>query len=145
MHIRESLSGEGGVALVETILVGVVLIVPLMAALAVFSDLHRGALAVTAAAREAGFEAARADTAFQADLAVDIAVRMAFSDHGIDARSAQVRWTSAPGFRRGGRVEVEVTFPVPVLQLPFLGAASEPRVLVNARHVARIDPYMSRE
>lgn len=143
MHPSARSSGEHGLALVETILVSVVMIVPLMAVLATLSDLHRGALAVSAAAREAGFEAARSDTVTQADLAVDVAVRVALSDHGIDVREAGVSWTSA-GFRRGGRVEVEVKLPVQVLQLPFLGAASEPRIWLNARHVARIDPYMSR-
>ncbi|MDQ3767551.1 MAG: hypothetical protein M3346_09425 [Actinomycetota bacterium] len=135
---------ETGMALVETLLVAVVFIVPLMAALGVLSDLQRGALAASAAAREAGFEAARSDSATKANLAVDAAVHVAFSDHGIDARSAEVRWTGAPGFVRGGVIEVEVAYPVEVLQLPFVGAVSEPRVWVNARHVARIDPYMSR-
>lgn len=130
-------------ALVETILVSVVMIVPLIAILSVLSDLHRGALAVSAAAREAGFEAARSDSVAQADVAVDVAVDTALSDHGIDPRGAGVSWTSA-GWQRGGRVEVEVKLPVQVLQLPFLGAASGPRIWLNARHVARIDPYMSR-
>ncbi len=135
---------ETGMALVETLLIAIVLIVPVMAALGVLSDLHRGALAASAAAREAGFEAARSDSAEQANLAVDAAVHVAFSDHGIDARSADVRWTGAPGLERGGVIEVEVAYPVEVFQLPFVGAVSEPRVWVNARHVARIDPYVSR-
>ena len=143
MHASEQASSEDGLALVETILVAVVLIVPLVAALGALSDLHRGALAASAAVREAGFEAARSDTAAQADLAVATAVRGAFSDHGLDSRSAEVRWTSAPGFERGGSIEVEVKLPVQVLQLPFLGSAFGPHVWVNARHVARIDPYMS--
>ncbi len=136
---------ETGMALVETLLIAIVLIVPVMAALGVLSDLHRGALAASAAAREAGFEAARSGSAEQANLAVDAAVQVAFSDHGIDARSADVRWTGVPGLPRGGVIEVEVAYPVEVLQLPFVGSMSEPRVWVNARHVARIDPYMSRE
>lgn len=130
-------------ALVETILVSVVMIVPLMVVLSALSDLHRGALAVSAAAREAGFEAARSDTVAQADLAVDAAVDAALSDHGIDARGAGVSWNSA-GWQRGGRVEVEVKLPIQVFQLPFLGAAPGPRIWLNGRHVARIDPYMSR-
>lgn len=137
-------TGQTGMALVETLLVAIVFIVPLMAALSVLSELQRGALAASAAAREAGFEAARSDSAAQANLAVDAAVDVAFSDHGIDARTADIRWTGAPGFARGGVIEVEVAYPVEVLRLPFVGAASEPRIWVNARHIARIDPYMSR-
>lgn len=141
----QRVAGEAGMALVETLLVAVVFIVPLIGVLGVLSDLHRGALAVSAAAREAGFEAARSGSAAQADLVVDAAVDVAFSDHGIDARSADVRWTGAPGLDRGGVIEVEVAYPIEVLQLPFMGGVSESRVWVKARHVARIDPYMSRE
>ncbi|MBA3350738.1 MAG: hypothetical protein H0T12_09315 [Actinobacteria bacterium] len=137
-------AGDEGLALVEAIVVSVVFIVPLMAVLGVLSELQRGALAASAAAREAGFEAARSDNAAQADRAVEAAVDAAFSDHGIDSQSADVRWTGAPGWQRGGVIEIEVSYPVRVLQLPFLGSVSEPSVWVNARHIARIDPYMSR-
>ena len=61
---------EFGQSLVEAILVGLVMIVPLIWALGVLADLHRSALAASAAAREAGFEAARADSASDADRAV---------------------------------------------------------------------------
>ena len=138
------LTGEDGMALVEAILVALVFVVPLLAALGVLSELHRGALAATAAAREAGFEAARSDSAVQANQAVDAAVRAAFFDHGVDSGSADVKWTWTPGFARGGEVEVVVAYPVEALRLPFVGSMSEPRIWVNARHVARIDPFMSR-
>jgi hypothetical protein len=131
-------------ALVEAVVVAIVFIVPLLAALGVLSELHRGALASSAAAREAGFEAARSDSAVQANRAVQAAVRAAFFDHGIDSRAADVKWTGPSGFARGGDVEVVVAYPVEVLRLPFVGGLAEPRIWVNARHVARIDPYMSR-
>lgn len=138
-------AGEDGMALVEALLVTMMFTVPLLVALGALSELHRGALAATAAAREAGFEAARSDDVVHADRAVDAAVRNAFFDHGIDSASAKVKWTGAPGLARGGVVEVEVAYPVEVLRLPFLGGLTDPRIWVNARHVARIDPYMSRE
>lgn len=137
-------TGEDGMALVEALLVAIVFVVPLLAMLGVLSELHRGALAATSAAREAGFEAARSDGAVQADRAVDAAVRAAFYDHGIDSGSATVKWTGPVGFARGGEIEVMVAYPVEVLRLPFVGSLAEPRIWVNARHAARIDPYMSR-
>jgi hypothetical protein len=136
--------GEEGSALVETFLLALVLLVPLLWALGVLAELHRGALATSAAAREAGMEAARATDAIGADNAVGNAVRQAFADHGLDGDEAEVRWSTDPGFPRGAAVEVVVSYPVTVTQAPLLGKVSGPSIVVRASHVARIDPYASR-
>lgn len=136
---------EFGQSLVEAILVGLVMIVPQSWALGVLADLHRSALAASAAAREAGFEAARADSASDADRAVQTVVGQAFTDHGVNAGDARVEWQSSSGLARGGRVEIIVAVPVTVLQAPLLGRVAGPSVWVRARHLARIDPYRSRE
>ena len=135
---------ERGAALVETVLLGLVLIVPLIWTLGVLGALHRGALAATAAAREAGLDAARATDLAAADRSVAAAVATAFRNQGLDPSDARVRWTAGPTLRRGAAVEVEVRFPVTVLQAPLLGAVSGPSVWVEARHVARVDLYRSR-
>jgi Flp pilus assembly protein TadG len=135
---------ERGAALVETVLLGLILIVPLIWALGVLGELHRGALAATAAAREAGLDAARAPDLASADRSVAAAVATAFRHQGLDPSEARVRWTAGPNLPRGGTVEVEVKFPVTVLQAPLLGAVSGPSVWVEARHVARVDLYRSR-
>ncbi|MFN2488813.1 MAG: hypothetical protein ABR529_03555 [Actinomycetota bacterium] len=135
---------DDGHALIETILVSLLLLAPLVWALGVLADLHRSALASTAAAREAGFDAARSASPASARAAVDDAVRRAFADQGLDPSEAQVRW-SASGLTRGEAVEIEVSYPVTVVQAPLLGRISGPAVWVNARHVARIAPYRSRE
>ena len=134
---------ERGAALVETILLALVLLVPLMWALGVLSDLQRGALATAAASREAGASAARASDVVERDRAVARAVVEAFSDHGLDPRRAEVsvQWE---GGARGAAVEVVVGYQVSVLQAPFLGEVSGPSIEVSARHIARIDPYASR-
>jgi hypothetical protein len=136
--------GEDGSALVETFLLALLLLVPLLWALGVLAELHRGALATSAAAREAGMEAARASDAAGAERAVAAAVRQAFADHGLEGDAATVRWTTDPGFTRGAPVEVVVSFPVTVTQAPLLGKVSGPSIVVSASHVARIDPYASR-
>lgn len=136
---------ERGFAVVETLLLGLLLLVPLIWALGVLADLHRGALAATAAAREAGLDAARSTNLAEADRAVRLAVQRAFRDQGLDARDAEVKWTSDSALARGGSVEVMVTYPVTVLQAPFLGKVAGPSVWVDARHVARIDLFRSRE
>jgi hypothetical protein len=138
--IRESESGQ---AVVEALLLGMLMLVPLIWTLGVLADLHRSALAATAAAREAGFDAARSATLAAADAAVAEAVERALADQGLDPREARVRWDAGSSLRRGGAVEVEVAYPVTVVQAPLLGRVSGPSVWVRARHVARVDPYRS--
>ncbi|HEX2295196.1 MAG TPA: hypothetical protein VHN37_07805 [Actinomycetota bacterium] len=134
---------ERGSALVETLLLGLLLLVPLIWTLGILADLHRAALATTAAAREAGFDAARATTVSEAERAVDAAIAAALVDHGVDPSRARVEWTRSR-LARGAPVEVTVSYSVPVLQAPFLGDAGGPGITVNASHVARVDPYRSR-
>lgn len=136
---------ERGGAVIETFLLGLLLLVPLVWALGVLADLHRGALAATAAAREAGLNAARSSDPLEADAAVEAAVETAFVNQGLDPQDAQVRWTSDSQLERGGTVEVEVSYPVTVVQAPLLGRVAGPTVWVRARHIARIDLWRSRE
>lgn len=136
---------ERGQALIETVLLGLLLMIPIVWLLSVLADVHRGALATTAAARHAGADATRATSRAAATRAIDDAVARALADHGIVASEARVRWSVSPAFRRGGAVEVEVSYPVSVFRAPFVGRAGGLSVWVNARHVARIDLFRSRE
>jgi hypothetical protein len=135
---------ERGQAVVETVLLGLLLLAPLIWALGVLADIHRSALALTAAAREAGVEAARADSIPAAQRALDAAVGQALIDHGLDPTIAEVEWSGIPGVR-GGFISVRVRYPVTVLQAPLLGRVSGPSIYVDARHVTRVEPFMSRE
>ena len=135
---------ESGSALVESFLLGILLLIPLVWALGVLAELQKTALATAAAAREAGFEAARSEDGAAADAAVQAVTAQAFTDHGLQARDARVRWSAQPGFPRGGTIEVLVRAPVTVFQAPLIGRVSGPAIWVQARHVARIDPYRSR-
>lgn len=137
------LSDQRGQALVESLLLGMLLLVPLIWALGVLADLHRSALATAAAAREAGFEAATASSDAMAATAVDAAVARALIDGGIDPAEARASWAAIPRLERGAAVEVEVSYPVTVLQAPLLGRVAGPSIWVTSRHVARIDPYRS--
>ncbi|HVM35391.1 MAG TPA: hypothetical protein VM784_08610 [Actinomycetota bacterium] len=136
---------DHGQALLETILLGLLLMIPLVWLLSTLADVHRSALATTAAVRNAGADAARATSLTAAGRAIDDAVARALADHGIAFADARVRWTAPPALRRGGAVEIEVSLPVSVLQAPFLGRIAGPSVWVHARHVARIDLFRSRD
>lgn len=134
---------DAGMATLETLLLGLLLTVPLIWGLGVLSELHRAALAGAAAAREAGFDAARSSSRSEAERRIDAAVALAFANHGLDPGRGRVEWTS--DLERGGTVEVRVSYPTAVLQAPFLGSVSGPSIWVRASHVARVDPYRSRE
>lgn len=138
------ISGERGQALLETLLLVVLLLVPLLWLLTVLAHVHRGALGATAAAREGGFEAARSSDLPNAGRAVDRAVANALADHGLDPERARIRWTAPPDLGRGGVVEIQVSYAVPVFAAPFLGRLAGPSIWLDARHRARIDPYRSR-
>lgn len=132
---------ERGQALIEVVLLGLLLLVPLLWLLTTLSEVHRGALAASAAAREAGADAVRAAAEGDVAGAVQAAVARAFADHRIDPGRARVRWGGR--LDRGGVIEVVVSYPVEVLPLPLFGDLGA-SVWVNARHVARVDPYRSR-
>ncbi len=137
------LRGDGGQAVVEVILLTVILFVPLVWLLVTLSEVHKASLAATAAVREAGFEAARSATQAEAGRSIERAVDQALVDHGLPVEAARVRWTSS-GFERGDRVGVEVSYPVTVLRVPFLGNVGGPAVWVNARHHAPVAPPESK-
>lgn len=134
---------ERGSAMVETLLLALLLLVPLTWVLGVLSEVHRAALATTAAAREAAFDAARATAPSDAADRVDAAVASALVDHGLDPAGARAQW-SGGGLERGALVELRVSYEVPVLQAPFVGSIAGPSIPVTATHVARVDPYRSR-
>ena len=134
---------ERGQALMETLLLGLVMMAPLLWGLGVLSDLHRTALATTSAAREASFEAARSIDPTSAKRSAHRAIATALRNHGLDPAKARVEW-SVGRLERGAPVQVVVSFPVPVLQAPFLGNVGGPFIWTHSKSVARIDPFRSR-
>jgi hypothetical protein len=139
--VRRSESGSG---LIETILLGLLFFIPLLWGLTVLSELHKAALATSAAAREAGSDAARAASAAGASSAVERAVAQAFIDQGLDPTEAVIRWSGSP-LERGGGVRVRVSLPVAVFRAPFIGKVAGPSIWIRAHHVARVDPFGSKE
>jgi hypothetical protein len=135
---------ERGQALIETLLLGLVLMAPLLWTLTVLADVHRTALAATSAAREAGFEMSRSIDPRAANRSAHQAIAIALKDHGLDPSKARVDW-AFDSLSRGAPVQVTVSYEVPVIQAPFLGRVSGPSIWVHAKSVARVDPYRSRE
>ena len=127
-------------ALVEAILLGLVLMVPLLWMLGFLDHAHRAALGATAAARSAGFEVAA--STYPADAQVELAVALALKDQGLTADAAELDVRLSKDGERGDLVQVEVRYPVPMLDVPSIGQL--PSLWVTARHDAVVDPYRSR-
>lgn len=136
---------EQGQSLVEVILLGLVLLVPLIWAFGVLSQLHLAALATGAAAREGGNAAAHSVDPSAAREAIDMAVAGALEDHGLDPSKARVRWFTGRSLHRGVFVELEVSYPVPVATAPLIGSAGGPALWIESSHVAVVDPFASRD
>lgn len=134
---------DRGTALIETLFLSLVLLIPLVWLLGVLADVHRSALALTAAVREAGVDAAASADMGTASDAIASAVAAALRDHGVSPADARIRWSAPRRLARGSAVQVDVSLKVPVLQAPFLGEAGGPGVWVTARHLARVDPFGS--
>jgi hypothetical protein len=137
-------SDEEGQALIESILLGLLLLVPIVWGLMVLTNVHRAALASTSAAREAGFDAVRSIDLSTADESIEQAARLALENHGLDSDEATVRWSAPRGLARGATVEVRIGIPVRVMRLPFTEISSGPSVWIRSTHVARVDPFASR-
>jgi len=135
---------QRGQALTETILLGLVLLVPLIWTLGVLADIHRTALAVTSAAHDASVAAAAASDPIAARSAIDDAVERALDSHRLDPRVARVSSDIDPRLRRGSALAIEVRVPVTVLQAPLIGRVSGPSIWVEARRVVRVPLYGSR-
>jgi hypothetical protein len=137
-------SDERGQALVESLVLGMLLIIPIVWVLMVLAEVHRSALAATSAAREAGFDAVRSGELSAAAESVEHTAGLALTNHGLNADEAIVRWSALDGLKRGGRIEVHVSYPVSVVRFPFLGEVSGPSIWVRSTHIARVDPFASR-
>ena len=96
-------------------------------------------LAAAAAAREAARAYVEAPTAADATSSARDAAEDAITGHGRDPARMTVRVLSG-GFTRCDRITVEVTYPVPMLVVPWIGHAGT-GFTAAARHSEVVDPY----
>jgi Flp pilus assembly protein TadG len=140
---------DGGTAVVEFVLLGVVLLVPLLYLALALSAVQRGVLGVTQAAREAG-RAYVTGTATTAAARAEQAARLALRDQGLPTGGLRIRYGSADSgcatagprpwpLRPGADFAVCVSVPLRLPAVP--GFLSGDRTVVTARHVVRADEY----
>jgi Flp pilus assembly protein TadG len=140
---------DAGAAVVEFVLLGVVLLVPLAYLALVVSAVQRSLHGVTQAAREAG-RAYATGTAGTAAARATYAARLALEDQGLPADGVQVRYGPATGscadasaapapLVPGAVFAVCVTRPLAVPGVP--GVVTGERTTVTGRFVVHVDRY----
>ena len=128
-------------AVMEVLVLGMVLILPMMWLLSVLSSVHSAALATNSAVREVGALVARS---LDGPEGVDHVVKDALRNHGLDPAGGMFDLEARDGFTRGATVKIDVSYKVPVFDPPFLSMNLGPVITVRSRHLARVDPYRSR-
>ncbi|MGH9122822.1 MAG: hypothetical protein ACRDYC_12915 [Acidimicrobiales bacterium] len=98
-------------------------------------------LAVVAAAREAARTYVEAPDAVSAQSEAVQAASDSLAGYGRAASRATVA-ISGRAFGRCARISVEVSYPAPVVQLPFIGSVGQAEA-VSAVHSELVDPYRS--
>lgn len=142
-------SWDAGTAVVEFVLLGVVLLVPLLYLALALSAVQRTVYGVTQAAREAG-RGYVTGTAATAPPRAEHAARLALGDQGLPADGVEIRYGSADSgcaaagprpwpLRPGEVFAVCVSVPLHVPGVP--GFLVGDGGIVTARHVVRVDEY----
>lgn len=139
VSLSRLLSDEGAQAMLEAALV-IPMLLMLAFGVVMAGRVTHAKVAVLAAAREASRTlAASASESEGIEKAIQAAYSVA-AGYGLSQERVAVS-VDAHGFERGGRASAEVTYPVPLGDLPLLGQI-EVTVTGSQRH--RIDPYRSR-
>ena len=137
---RRRLSGESGQALVEAALVIPVLLL-LAFGVVMAGRVSHAKIAVQAAAREASRALATAPSEQDGMAEALQTARSVAQGYDLSQERLTVNIESN-GFQRGGTASAEVTYQVPLADLPLLNRLE---VTVSSSHSERIDLYRSRE
>ncbi len=93
------------------------------------------------AARQAVRTYVEAPDASTAAQQADVAAAAALAGYGRDPRRATVA-VAAAGFARCDRVTISVSYPAPLVDLPFIGEVGRAQS-VSSRHSELMDPFRS--
>ena len=134
---------ERGSAVVEFVVLGVLLLVPLVYLVLMLARVQAGAFAVSQAAREAGRAFVTASADEDAAARAQAAARISFEDHDVaDTGRLTVACSAAPCLSPDARVRTTATVAVPRPRVPAFVRGSVPlSVPVSATHVATVDRF----
>lgn len=142
MSPRRTTHTELGSSLIEVILLGLVLMVPLIWTLTVLAEMHRAALASTAVARAIGATVSVAPHSDPVPVVAGTTIRT-FEAHGLRADRAEAVVVAPDGLGRGARITVHVSYDVGVLGIPLIGSLDAASIEVSATHSLVVQRYAS--
>lgn len=138
---------ERGSAVVEFVVLGVLMLVPLIYLVMTMARLQAGAYAASAAAREAARGYVTARSVESAEPRARAAAGIAFEDQGFGGGQGALTLScdGTPCLRPEGRIEVGATVTVPLPFVPAFARDLVPlEVPVSASHVAVVDRFRAR-
>jgi Flp pilus assembly protein TadG len=145
LHLR-LVRRDSGRAIVEFLVVGLLLLVPVVYFIVTLSRVQAAAFAVSTASREAGRAFTTATDEDVAYARAEAAARISFEDYNFGADGTMtLRCDGAPCLRPAGRVEAVATVTVRLPLVPDVVSGALPAVLpVSATHVATVDRFRGR-
>jgi len=136
------MTGDRGSAVVEFLVVGVAVLVPVTYLALAVTTVQAEVLAGTQAVREAGRAFSTSATVEAGRARAMAAARLAFLDHGLELPAEGVRITcvGGPCLSPGSAVDIRLAWSVPLPWVPFDDAAG-PALPLAAEHRVPIDDY----
>ena len=136
---------DGGRAIVEFLVVGLLVLVPVVYFIVTLSRVQAAAFAVSTASREAGRAFTTATDEESAYARAQAAARIAFEDFDFGDGALTLQCDGSPCLRPQGRVEAVASVAVRLPLVPDLLSGAIPAVLpVSATHVATVDRFRGR-
>lgn len=132
---------EQGSSLIESLILGILILLPIAFMVVEFGEIQRAAIGVSAASREAGRAFVTSRSNSEAESRARAAANSVMSIHRLDPSRATV--SIAGELKRGSEVRVEVTYRTPEVPLPLLGAI--PAMTLRSSHIETVDRHRSIE
>ncbi|HAN71833.1 MAG TPA: pilus assembly protein TadE [Actinobacteria bacterium] len=135
---------DAGSALIEFLIMGIGILIPLAYLALAASAVQAGVFASTQAVREAGRAFVTSSTPAEAGARAEAALRLAFDDHAITPPLGALRVTceGGPCLSPGTRVLVEVAWEVPLPWLPSDIVGPAPALVpIRAEHRVPVDDF----
>lgn len=142
LRARLRASDEGS-AVIEFVVLGVLLLIPLVYLVLMLGRLQAGAYAVSAAVRESGRAFVTADSEVAGQARAEIAARLAFENQGFGGSGGlRITCSTSPCLQPGAEVRSSATVRVPLPLIPAFARSVVPlEVPLSAENVSRVDRF----
>lgn len=141
--VRRLVAADHGSAMLEFIVVGVAIIMPLVYLAIAVMTLHAGSFAAHAAAREAARAFMASGSVTEGNSLAIALMQQAFADHGVDAGTPTlvITCTGGPCLSPGSLVNVDISSAVPLPLVPRWGEAAPLSFPVEANVTLMVDQF----